>query len=309
MPRPLLQIDLGRIGIWSRQLRYNEDRGATAEAAAELEELGYAALFIPDIGGDVLGAAEHLLSATRRVPVVTGILNIWMHDPATVAGGRWRIESRWPGRFALGLGSSHAPIVDADRPGRYRRPLSTMRAYLDALDTVQHPVPVEGRLLAALGPRMLELARDRAAGAHPYLVPPEHTRAARDILGPDRVLAPELAVLLEPERARARERARRFVADYLQLPNYFDNLVRLGYSRDDLSGAGSDRLVDDLVAYGDERAIAERVAAHHEAGADHVCIHVIGTGPGEELPLEQWRRLAPALVARSGRNATGQAAT
>jgi probable F420-dependent oxidoreductase len=283
---------LGRVGIWSRELRFHEHPAAIADAAAELEELGYSALFVPDVGGDVLGAVEHLLSATRSVTVATGILNVWMHDPEAVAAGWARIEREWPGRFALGLGSSHAPIVDAGHPGRYRRPLATMRDYLDALDAAERPVPAGGRLLAALGPRMLELARERTAGAHPYLVPPEHTRRARTILGPDRVLAPEQAVLLAPDR----EAARRFVADYLGLPNYVANLVRLGYAEEDLRGGGSDRLVDDLVAWGDERAIAERVAAHHEAGADHVCIHVIDTGRAEELPLEQWRRLAPALV-------------
>jgi probable F420-dependent oxidoreductase len=300
-------VDLGKIGIWSRELRYHEDRGATAEAAAELEELGYTALFIPDVGGDVLGAVEHLLAATRSVPVATGILNVWKHDPAVVAAGWWQIDDRYPGRFALGLGSSHAPIVDEGHPGRYHHPLSKMLSYLDALDAAGHPVPIEGRFLAALGPRMLQAAHERTAGAHPYLVPPEHTRQAREILGQGKMLAPEQAVLLETDRDRGRERARRFVADYLRLPNYVNNLIRLGYSTKDLSGAGSDRLVDDLVVYGDERAIAERVAAHHEAGADHVCIHVLGATNREELPMEQWRRLAPALTKSQVRGVKGQA--
>jgi probable F420-dependent oxidoreductase len=247
------------------------------------------------VGGDVLGAVEHLLAATRSVSVATGILNVWMHDPASVATGWGEIEQRWPGRFALGLGSSHAPIVDAGHPGRYRRPVGTMRTYLDALDASRPQVPAGARFLAALGPRMLELARERTGGAHPYLAPPEHTRRAREILGPGRVLAPEQAVLLEPDPDRGRERAGRFVADYLRLPNYVAHLRRLGYGEDDLAGGGSDRLVRDLVVWGDERAIAARVAAHHDAGADHVCIHVIGARD-EVLPRDQWRRLAPALL-------------
>jgi probable F420-dependent oxidoreductase len=290
-----MAIDLGRVGIWSRELRYNPDRGARAAAAAELEELRYSAIFVPDAGGDVLGEAEHLLAATRHVSIATGVLNIWMHDPAEVASRHAGIRARFGQRFLLGLGSSHAPLVEASARGPYALPYSRMEAYLDALDAAAAPVPAGERMLAALGPRMLSLARARAGAAHPYLVPPEHTELARRILGPGPVLAPEQAVVLNADRRRGRERARAFVSNYLALPNYVRNLRRLGFGDDDLHGGGSDRLVDALVARGDEEAIAARVRAHHDAGADHVCVYVFGSGD-ERLPLDQWRRLAPALT-------------
>ncbi|HXW80168.1 MAG TPA: LLM class F420-dependent oxidoreductase [Acidimicrobiales bacterium] len=290
-----MALDLGPVGIWSRELRFHPDRGAIAAAAGELEELGYSALFVPDIGGDVAGAVEHLLAATQRVKVVTGILNIWLHPAYEVAGWRANVELQWPGRFGLGLGASHKPVVEAILPAAYNRPLSKMEEYLDQLDSAVPPVPRAGRLLAALGPRMLELARDRSAGAHPYLVSPDHTRLAREILGPEAVLAPEQAVVLEDDRAVALERARAFVRDYLALPNYVNNLRRSGFSDADLAHGGSDRLVDTVVVAGNEAMVAERVAAHRAAGADHVCVYVVG-GAGDDLPLEAWRRLAPALL-------------
>ncbi|HEY1325183.1 MAG TPA: LLM class F420-dependent oxidoreductase [Streptosporangiaceae bacterium] len=290
-----MTVDLGRVGIWSRELRYNPDRGARAAAAAELEDLGYAAIFIPDAGGDVLGDVEHLLAATQRMPFATGILNIWLHDPAEVASGHARLVARFGPRFLLGLGNSHAPLVESALQVPYARPYSKMVEYLDALDGAAAPVPAEMRMLAALGPRMLSLARARAAAAHPYLVPPEHTAAARQALGPGILLAPEQAVVLSTDPRLGRERARAFVNDYLALPNYVRNLRRLGFTGDDLDGQASDRLVDALVAHGDEEAIAARVRAHHDAGADHVCVYVFGGGD-EALPLDAWRRLAPALT-------------
>ena len=277
-------VEIGRVGIWSRELRFHADRAQALDAAAELEELGYGALWIPDVGGDVLGAARELLGATRAITLATGILNIWMHDAAEVASGAAALGAR----FLLGLGASHSAVVDAQEPGRYGRPLSTMAAYLDALDA--HALGPSQRILAALGPRMLELARDRAAGAHPYLVTPEHTALAREALGADALLAPEQAVTLEG----GLEEARAFVADYLRLPNYVNNLRRLGFDDSDLAGAPSDRLVRALVATGGPEEIARRVALHHAAGADHVTVQVIGAG--ETLPREAWRELAPALV-------------
>ncbi len=277
-------LDIGRVGIWSRELRFHEDRAQALDAAVELEELGYGALWIPDVGGDVLGAARELLDATSAVTIATGILNIWMHDPAAVASGAAALGPR----FLLGLGASHSAVVDAQEPGRYGRPLSTMVAYLDALDS--HAPGPSQRVLAALGPRMLELARDRAAGAHPYLVTPEHTAIAREALGPDALLAPEQSVAPGDDL----EGARAFVTDYLRLPNYVNNLRRLGFDDADLTGMPSDRLVRALVATGSPEQIAARVAEHHAAGADHVTIQVIGAG--ETLPREAWRDLAPALL-------------
>ena len=291
----LVRSQLGRVGIWSTELRFHADRTEAVDAAAELEDLGYGALFIPDVGGDVLGVVEELLGATRTIPLVTGILNIWMHEVAEVADGVAAIERRHAQRFLLGLGASHAEVVDADGPARYGRPLSAMRAYLDGLDGQPQPVAQSRRILAALGPRMLELARERSSGAHPFFVPPEHTHRAREILGGERLLAPELSVLLESDPDRALERARAFVGYVLRLPNYVNNLRRLGFDDADLAGAGSDRLVRALVAFGDEQTIADRVAAHHAAGADHVAVHVIDAG--ETLPREDWRRLADVLLA------------
>jgi len=289
-----VDIDLGRVGIWSREMRFHADRGDAADAAAELEDLGYGALWIPDVGGHVLGAAAELLTATRSVPVATGILNIWMHDAAAITAGVAALDAAHGVRFLLGLGASHAPVVDAEAPGRYRRPYSTMVGYLDELDAQPAPLPPSRRLLAALGPRMLELARERSGGAHPYLVTPAHTQLARELLGPDRLLAPELSVVLEPDPAVARERAREFVSHYLELPNYVNNLRRLGFDDADVTPPGSDRLASSLVAAGDADTIALRVGEHLDAGADHVAVHVIGAG--ETLPRAAWRAPAPALL-------------
>jgi probable F420-dependent oxidoreductase len=266
--------------VWSRELRYCRDRGQARDAAAELEQLGYAALWIPDAGGDVLGACREVLAATHSIPLLTGILNIWMHEPAAVVAGCAALGAR----FTLGLGASHESLVGE----RYAKPLSAMRAYLDELDALG----AEHRLLAALGPKMLELSRDRAAGAHPYLVPVEHTRRARAILGPERRLAVEQGVVLAHDRSAARAH----VAAYFELSNYVANFRRLGYGDADFAGGGSDALVDDLVAWGDEEAIAARVRAQLQAGADHVCIQVIDA-VDDMPPREVWRRLAPAVAA------------
>jgi probable F420-dependent oxidoreductase len=288
---------LGPIGIWSRQLRYGDPVEAL-EAAAELDELGYGAVWIPDVGGPVLDTVARLLGATHDAVVATGILNVWMHDPADVAAGHARLEREHPGRFLLGLGIGHAPLVDADQPGRYQRPLATMRAYLDALD--EHtPTDVRTkRVLAALGPRMVALAGERTRGIHPYLVPVEHTAQARQALGPDRLVAPELSVVLERDRGRGREIARRDIGLYLDLPNYTNAWRRLGFADADLDDGGSDRLVDALYAIGSPERIAERAGEHHEAGADHICVRVVTDHPNdaERLPRAEWRELATALL-------------
>lgn len=292
-----MAVDLGRVGIWSRELRYNPDREARVAAAAELEELGYTALFIPDAGGDVLTEAERLLDATRHITIATGVLNIWLQDPNEVASRGASLLSRFGSRFLLGLGASHGPLVESAHRGPYRQPYTKMVGFLDALDAASTTVPAGDRMLAALGPRMLSLARARSTGAHPYLVPPEHTAMARVALGPSALLAPEQAVVLDADRRSGLEQARSFVASYLLLPNYVRNLRRLGFGDSDFTGNGSDRLVDALVAHGDEAAIARRVQAHHDAGADHVCIQVVGANDGREvLPLAAWRRLAPTLT-------------
>jgi len=280
-------------GIWSAHLRYG-DVDVAAQAAAEIDELGYRAIWIPDVGGDVLGSVETLLRATARLVVATGILNIWMHDPAEIARQRASWSGAWRDRFLLGLGVSHAPLIDHNDPGRYRKPLSKMIQFLDALDAAESPVPVDARVLAALRPKMLGLARERAAGIHPYFVPPEHVAQARGVVGPDALIAVEQAVVLDAGPSSARATARRHTATYVNLPNYTNNLRDFGFGDDDFSDGGSDRLVDAIVAWGDVDAIAQRVSAMRAAGADHVCIQVIR--PDDELPLADWRELAPALV-------------
>ena len=276
-------------------MRYG-DPGLIAESAAELEELGYTAIWIPDVGGDVLGSVEVLLGTTDGIGVATGILNVWMQDPLEVAGRRARWSEPWQRRFTLGLGVSHAPLIDQGHPGRYTKPYSKMVEFLDVLDGAPVPFPVEARVLAALGPRMLGLAHDRATGAHPYFVPPEHVAAAREVLGPEATIAVELAVVLDSAPSSARETARRHTAVYVGLANYTNNLRRFGFGDDDFADRGSDRLVDAIVAWGDLGAIARRVAGMRDAGADHVCIQVIRAD--DEIPRADWERLAPVLVER-----------
>jgi probable F420-dependent oxidoreductase len=291
-------IDIGRVGVWT--FLDLQPAARAQQAAVEIEALGYGALWIPEgLGREVFTAAGLLLAATRRLVVAAGIANIWARDAVAMAAAQRTLTEAYPGRFLLGMGVSHAPIVDAFRGSRYERPLTTMRAYLDAMDRVPLMIaPCEHepvRVLGALHPKMLALAAERTAGAHPYFVPPEHTARARAVLGAGRLLAPEQAVVLETDAARARAMARAHMAPYLMLPNYVRNLRSLGFSDADLTDGGSDRLVDAIVAWGDVDAIVARVRAHHDAGADHVCLQVLDADP-QALPLRQWRALAPALL-------------
>jgi probable F420-dependent oxidoreductase len=285
-------MDLSGVGVWSSQLRYGSAE-ESAEAAAELEELGFTALWIPDVGGPVFDAVSHLLASTKQAVIATGILNLWMHEPSDVAAKYAALSAEHGDRFLLGIGVSHAPLVDSKEPGRYRKPLAATRAFLDALDAAEQPVPAESRVLAALGPKMLELAATRARGAHPYLVTPDHTRQAREALGDGPLLLPEQTVLLTEDRDQARAVGTDWVRAYLALPNYANNLLRSGFTEDDLASV-SDRLFDAIIAWGDEDAIVKRVNEHRAAGADHVCIQALTADP-TEFPRDQWRRLATAL--------------
>ncbi|EST25573.1 LLM class F420-dependent oxidoreductase [Streptomyces roseochromogenus] len=288
-PNPLKE-SVGRYGIWSHGLR-DEDPSRRAEigdAAAELEQLGYGAVWL---GGS--SAARHavpLLETTSTLAVGTSIQSIWQYEAAASAAAFAEVEAAHPGRFVLGLGISHAKLHD-----QYRRPYSALVSYLDALD--EAGVPANRRVLAALGPKTLDLAGTRAAGAIPYLVTPEHTAQAREILGETALLAPEFKVVLETDAAKARATARDVLALYLALPNYTNTWLRLGFTEDDFQDGGSDRLIDTFFAWGDETRIRSRIDAFHKAGADHVALQVIDAGSRKGLPREGWRRLAALLEA------------
>jgi probable F420-dependent oxidoreductase len=292
-------MDLGRVGIWTFALDLQPVERAR-EVAAELEELGYGAIWVPDaVGRDPLVHAALLLGGTNRIAIGTGIAQIYGRDPMTMTGGWKTISEAFPGRFVLGLGVSHQPMVEGLRGQTYGPPLTAMREYLERMDTAMYvaaePTEPPRRVLAALGPKMLALAAERADGAHPYNVPPEHTARARDVLGPAKVLAPEQAVLLETDPVEARRIGREHMAIYLGLPNYMNNLRRFGITDDDIADGGSDRLVDTVVAWGDVDAVRARVQAHLDAGADHVAVQVLTPERGT-LPLDEWRKLAPALL-------------
>ncbi|MGH9081185.1 MAG: LLM class F420-dependent oxidoreductase [Acidimicrobiales bacterium] len=287
-------MSIGGTGIWSAGLRYG-DPAEGADAAAELEELGYTALWLPDVGGNLFADVERLMAATRTAIVATGILNLWMHTATETAEAHARLSSELGDRFLLGIGVSHRALIDAHDQGRYQKPLAAMAAYLDGLDSAPTPVDRSSRVLAALGPKMLALARDRAAGAHAYNVTPQHTARTREALGPAGLVLPEQAVTLTRDAETARRLGREHLAIYLTLPNYTDSLLRLGFGDEDLSSGGSDKLVDALVAWGDVDAIAARVGEHRAAGADHVCVQALSEEGA--LPRRAWQELAPALTA------------
>ena len=292
-------MDLGPVGIWTFALDLQPVTRAR-EVAAELEELGYGAVWVPDaVGRDPLVHAALLLGGKDRIAIGTGIAQIYGRDPMTMTGGWKTISEAFPGRFVLGLGVSHQPMVEGLRGHTYGPPLTAMREYLERMDTAMYvaaePTEPPRRVLAALGPKMLALAAERADGAHPYNVPPEHTARAREILGPEKLLAPEQAVLLETDPVEARRIARGHMTIYLDLPNYMNNLRRFGITDDDIADGGSDRLVDTVVAWGDVDAVRARVQAHLDAGADHVAVQVLTPERGP-LPLDDWRKLAPALL-------------
>jgi probable F420-dependent oxidoreductase len=287
---------IGRVGIWTSLLSDLSARDAAA-FVREVERLGIAALWLPEgaISKEILTHSALLLGATERLIVAPGIASIWARDPVAMANGARTLGEAYPGRFILGVGVSHAPTV-ARRGGHYHQPLEYLRAYLDAMERAEcsgpEPNPPVPLVLAALGPRMLQLAARRSAGAHPYFVPLEHTHLARQTLGPEPVLAVEQAVVLETEPRRAREIARVHTQRYLTLDNYVNNLRRLGWSEADLAPPGSDRLVDQVVAWGDRAAIRTRIDGHHAAGADHVCIQILTAEPDPARVLEQLAVLA-----------------
>jgi len=283
-------------GVWT--FTEGMTAGTAGEFAARLEALGYSALWLPDtLGRDPFAHIAHLARATTTLLFATGIASISHRHPGPMRQAANTVAEQSGGRFVLGLGVSHEPFVSGVRKLDYSRPLSRMRAYLDAMADAPYtavlPPDPPPTVLAALGPKMLDLARDRTDGAHPYFVPPEHTALARERLGVGKVLAPEQAVILTDDADSARELAREHVAFYMTAPNYRNNMLRLGFDESDLDDGGSERLRDAVVVWGDEAAIQARVQAHLDAGADHVCIQPLPSGV---LDLDALRRLAPALL-------------
>jgi len=282
-------MQLGRLGVWSIDIRRTEETEVRA-GAAELERLGYGTIWFP-AGSRTRGfdVARVLLSSTDTITVATGITSIWATPAEDSNQAFTELDGLAPGRFLLGVGVSHGPMVDHSSPGRYQRPLENTAKYLAALT-----VPKERRILAALGPKMIELAKAETIGTHPYLVTPAITARTRERIGAGPVVAVEQAVVLDADPARARAVARQHLHGYLGLPNYVNNWLRSGYTEQDVAGAGSDRLVDDLVAWGDPGEVGERVRAHYAAGADHVCVQVLGGD--QPVPLAQWAALAGEIL-------------
>ncbi|MEX0834335.1 MAG: LLM class F420-dependent oxidoreductase [Actinomycetota bacterium] len=297
-PRERLTAALGPIGVWSFQLD-EQPAKREQELVSSVEELGYGAVWIPEGFGskEAFAHAGILLAGTARIVVATGIASIWARDPMAMSNGSRALAEAYPGRFLLGIGVSHH--VRAHGRGHIwdSKPYTKMKRYLEQMDELPAPsvTPPAPRVLAALRPRMLGLARERAWGAHPYFVPVEHTREAREILGPDRFLAPEQLAVLDTNADKARAIGRDFISHYITLPHYRNNIRRLGWTEEDTEAPYSDAFVDAMVAWGDAGAIRTRVHEHYEAGADHVALQVLGEDAAE-FPLSQLRELAGVLV-------------
>jgi probable F420-dependent oxidoreductase len=289
--------DLGRVGLWTFFLDL-QPADRVRDLVPEIEAMGWGCVWVPEaVNRDAMVNSALLLSASTTLNIGTGIASIWGRDPMTTAAALKSLSEAWPGRFVLGLGVSHQPMVDHIRGQDYTKPFTKMRDYLAAMDAALYMSPEPETthvVLAALGPKMLALSATAADGAHPYFVPVEHTAVAREHLGPDALLAPEQAVVLSTDAEEARRVARGHMATYLTLPNYTNNLRRFGWGDEDLADGGSDRLVDAIVAWGDEQAVVDRVAAHHERGADHVALQVLPLD-GASVPMDDWHRLAQAL--------------
>ncbi|MCI2237431.1 TIGR03620 family F420-dependent LLM class oxidoreductase [Paenibacillus sp. TRM 82003] len=290
LPAARARISLWGGGPWADPARRDEAR----EAAREVEALGYSRIWLS--GGFDPGLHPvfgELLDATEEIGVASGIVSVYAATPEQTGQGFADLERRHPGRFLLGLGNSHAVVVEGSGQD-YSKPYSRTVEHLDALDATGS-VPRERRALAALGPRMLRLARDRSLGAHPYFTTPAHTTYAREVVGDGVLLAPEVAVVLEDDPAKAREIARRYATGYLALPNYTNNLRRFGYGDEDFADGGSERLIDELIPWGDTATVVAGLARHVDAGADEIAVQVL-TASGDEFPLGQWEELARALI-------------
>jgi probable F420-dependent oxidoreductase len=289
-------MQLGRLGVWAPMDTMSAKDGAAF--ARRVEDWGYAALWLPESRGrDVLVHSSWLLANTARLVLAPGIANIYARDAMAMKNAQRGLAEQSDGRFLLGIGVSHAPMVAGLRGHHYGQPVRTMRAYLEAMAKAPYmappPAAAPPTILAALGPRMLALSAELGDGAHPYNTPPEHTAEARRIIGPGKLLCPEQMVLLEPDPATARAAARRHLERYMQLDNYVNAWRRMGFA-DELGGGGSDRFIDAIVAWGDEQAIRHRIRQHWDAGADHVCIQPLSPEPGRAVDERILELLAPA---------------
>ena len=294
-------LNIGRLGIWTWTLD-SQPMSRSQEAAAELESLGFRAVWIPEaVGREPFASAACLLSATKKMVVATGIASMYARTAATMQAGQKTLTEAFPERFLLGIGASHGNMVKALHKQSYDKPYSAMVEYLDTMDAgmfaAAPPSTPTHRVLAALGPKMIKLAGERADGAHPYFTTPDHTKVAREILGAGPMLAPEQAVIFETDPTKAREIARKFMGTYTRLPNYANNLLRHGFTQDDIKGANgqpSDKLVDAICAWGSLDVIRQRIKDHLDAGASHVCVQVL-RDDFLALPSEEWRELATLL--------------
>ena len=277
-------MDLGQFGVWTSYRPFGAERAG--EAAKLIEDLGFGTWWVG--GSPHVGDVRPVLGATSTLRAATGILNVWINDPAETAAADAALRAEFPGRFMLGIGIGHPEATS-----EYRRPLAAMRGFLDGLDAAPAPPPPQERCLAALRPRMLDLAAERSAGTHSYFVPVEHTRRARARLGPGRLVAPELACVLDSDPDRAKRIARDYAKLYLGLGNYTANLLDLGFTGQDIAGGGSDRLIDAVIPQGGAEQIAAAARGHLEAGADHVCLQPLGE---EGIPRRAWTELARVLL-------------
>ena len=290
-------IDLGSVGIWQGVFD-GHPASRVREASVELEEMGWPTVWIPEaVSRDPFVSASVILGATERLNVATGIASIWARDAMTTSNASKTLNEAYDGRFLLGLGVSHHTITEWVRKHDYAKPLTHMREYLERMDASMfkgvEPAEPPRRVIAALGPKMLALGAELADGVHPYFVPVEHTSIAREAVGPDKIVATEQMIVLETDPGRAREIARTSMAIYLGLPNYANNLMRLGYTESEITNA-DDRVVDAIVAWGSLGDAVDRVRAHHDAGASHVCVQVLRGD--REIPTAEWRELADALL-------------
>ena len=289
-------MNLGRIGLWAADFDL-QPMAKSQEAIAQVEEMGYGAVWVPEaVIREPFASTALLLSATKKIVLATGIASLHARTAQTMQAGWKTLTEAFPDRFLLGIGVSHAPMVQGVHKGTYDKPYSTMVEYLDAMDKGiffgAAPTTAPQRVLAALGPKMLKLAAERGAGAHPYFTPVEHTAFARETMGAGALLAPELAVVLETDATKAREIARKYMTTYTRLPNYANNLKRFGFTDDEITNQ-EDRLVDAIVAWGSMDTVVAAVKGHLDAGANHVCLQVLTDKPGS-LPMREWQELADA---------------